>query len=117
MSVSSVKKERKKNNQLRGRQVDATALAEVRDLLGDSARRCDLLIEYLHLIQDKYHQISAAHIVALATEMKLSHTEVYEVASFYHHFNITKESDAPAPELTIRVCNSISRDVRCRDTA
>ncbi len=108
MSVSSVKKERKKNNQLRGRQVDATALAEVCDLLGDSARRCDLLIEYLHLIQDKYHQISAAHIVALATEMKLSHTEVYEVASFYHHFNITKESDAPAPELTIRVCNSIS---------
>ncbi|MCZ6525838.1 MAG: NAD(P)H-dependent oxidoreductase subunit E, partial [Gammaproteobacteria bacterium] len=108
MSVSSVKKERKKNNQLRGRQVDATALAEVCDLLGDSARRRDLLIEYLHLIQDKYHQISAAHIVALATEMKLSHTEVYEVASFYHHFNITKESDAPAPELTIRVCNSIS---------
>ena len=108
MSVSSVKKQRKKNNQLRGRQVDATALAEVRDLLGDSARRSDLLIEYLHLIQDKYHQISAAHIVALATEMKLSHTEVYEVASFYHHFNITKESDAPAPELTIRVCNSIT---------
>lgn len=108
MSVSSVKKQRKKNNQLRGRQVDATALAEVRDLLGDSARRRDLLIEYLHLIQDKYHQISAAHIVALATEMKLSHTEVYEVASFYHHFNITKESDAPAPELTIRVCNSIT---------
>ena len=108
MSVSSVKKQRKKNNQLRGRQVDATALAEVRDLLDDSARRSDLLTEYLHLMQDKYHQISAAHIVALATEMKLSHTEVYEVASFYHHFNITKESDAPAPELTIRVCNSIT---------
>lgn len=108
MSISSVKIARKKNNQLRGRQVDATALAEVRDLLGDGARRRDLLIEYLHLIQDKYHQISAAHIVALATEMKLSHTEVYEVASFYHHFNIATESDTPAPELTIRVCNSIS---------
>lgn len=108
MSISSVKIARKKNNQLRGRQIDAAALAEVRDLLGDGARRRDLLIEYLHLIQDKYHQISAAHIVALATEMKLSHTEVYEVASFYHHFNIATESDTPAPELTIRVCNSIS---------
>ena len=71
----------------KGRQVTEQALAEVRDLLGDRERRADLLIEHLHLIQDKYKHLSAQHLAALAEEMKLSQTEVYEVASFYAHFD------------------------------
>ena len=92
----------------KGRQVTDTAVAEIRDLLGDRPRRADLLIEHLHLIQDRYQHLSAAHLAALASEMRLSMTEVYEVATFYHHFDIVKEDDiAPAP-LTVRVCDGIS---------
>ena len=75
----------------KGRVVDPKALDEVRALLGDDPRRADLLIEYLHRIQDRYGHISAPHIVALAAEMKLAMTEVYEVATFYHHFEVVKE--------------------------
>jgi len=92
----------------KGRAVDAKALAEVRTLLGDAPRRRDLLIEHLHRIQDRYGHISAAHIVALAREMDLAHTEVYEVATFYHHFDVVKEGEAPPPALTVRVCDSLS---------
>jgi formate dehydrogenase len=92
----------------KGRGLDDKALHEVRDLLIDRPRRRDLLIEFLHLIQDHYGCLSAAHLRALAEEMRLSQTEVYEVASFYDHFDIVKEGEeAPAP-LTIRVCDSIS---------
>ncbi|MGH8703212.1 MAG: NAD(P)H-dependent oxidoreductase subunit E, partial [Burkholderiales bacterium] len=93
---------------LKGRPVDPRALAEVQALLGDAPRRRDLLIEHLHQIQDRYGQISAAHIVALAHEMKLAMTEVYEVATFYHHFDVVKEGDTPPPALTVRVCDSLS---------
>jgi NADH:ubiquinone oxidoreductase subunit F (NADH-binding)/NADH:ubiquinone oxidoreductase subunit E len=92
----------------KGRQVDPRALAEVRALLGERERRRDLLIEHLHLIQDRYGRLSAAHLVALASEMKLALTEVYEVATFYAHFDVVKEGDAPLPAVTVRVCDSLS---------
>jgi formate dehydrogenase beta subunit len=92
----------------KGRQVDPRALDEVRALLGDRERRRDLLIEHLHLIQDRYGHLSAAHLAALAQEMKLALTEVYEVATFYAHFDVVKESEAPPPAVTVRVCDSLS---------
>ncbi|MBE0438590.1 MAG: NAD(P)H-dependent oxidoreductase subunit E [Gammaproteobacteria bacterium] len=95
----------------KGRQVDAKALAEVQALLGEQSRQKDLLIEHLHKIQDTYKHISAAHLVALAREMKLSKAEVYEVATFYHHFDVIKEGDTPPPALTVRVCESLTCDM------
>ena len=92
----------------KGRQVDPTAAHEIETLLGDRPRRRDLLIEHLHLIQDKYHQISAAHLAALADEMKLSFAEVFETATFYAHFDIVKEGEADIAPLTIRVCDSLT---------
>ena len=92
----------------KGRQVDPIAAHEIEVLLGDRPRRRDLLIEHLHLIQDKYHQISAAHLAALADEMKLSFAEVFETATFYAHFDVVKEGEPDIPPLTIRVCDSIT---------
>jgi len=92
----------------KGRQVDPTALAQVQDLLIDRPRRRDLLIEHLHLIQDHYGHLSAAHLAALAQEMKLALTEVYEVATFYAHFDVVKEGETPPPAVTVRVCDSLS---------
>jgi formate dehydrogenase beta subunit len=92
----------------KGRQIDPTAAHEIEQLLGDLPRRRDLLIEHLHLIQDKYHQISAAHLAALADEMKLSFAEVFETATFYAHFDVVKEGDPDIPPLTIRVCDSLT---------
>src|SRR5499425_2111474 len=92
----------------KGRQVDPTAAHEIEELLGDRPRRRDLLIEHLHLIQDRYHQISAAHLAALADEMKLSFAEVFETATFYAHFDVVKEGDPAIPPLTIRVCDSLT---------
>lgn len=96
----------------KGRQVDPKALAEVQALLGGESRQKDLLIEHLHKIQDAYHAISAAHLVALAREMKLSKAEVYEVATFYHHFDVIKEGDTPPPPLTVRVCESLTCEMK-----
>jgi formate dehydrogenase len=92
----------------KGRRVDPGARDEIRALLKDDPRRRDLLIEYLHRIQDRYGHLSAAHLVALADEMKLAMTEVYEVATFYHHFDVVKEGDAAPPAITVRVCDSIA---------
>ena len=92
----------------KGRQLDETALADVRELLGDRERRRDLLIEFLHLIQDKYGCLEAKHIRALAEDMRLSQVEIYEVASFYDHFDVVKEGEAVPAPLTIRVCDSVS---------
>ena len=92
----------------KGRQVDPAALEEVRALLTDRPRRRDLLIEHLHLIQDRYHHISAAHLAALAFEMKMALAEVYEVATFYSHFDVVKEGEDAPPAITVRVCDSIS---------
>jgi formate dehydrogenase beta subunit len=92
----------------KGRQVDPAALAEVRALLGDRSRQRDLLIEHLHLIQDRYGRLSAAHLAALAQEMRLALAEVYEVATFYAHFDVVKEGEQAPPAITVRVCDSLS---------
>src|SRR6267378_2997012 len=95
----------------KGRSVDPQAREEVRALLKDVPRRRDLLIEHLHRIQDGYGHLSAAHLVALADEMKLAMTEVYEVATFYHHFDVVKEGEAAPPAITVRVCDSIACEI------
>src|SRR6056297_839398 len=92
----------------KGRQLEDQAWDEVRALLGDGPRRRDLLIEYLHLIQDEYGHLSAAHLRALAEELRIAQAEVYEVATFYAHFDVVKEGETPPPALTIRVCDSLS---------
>lgn len=92
----------------RGRQYDDAALAEVQALIGSRPRRSDLLIEFLHLVQDEYGHLSAAHLTALAHEMRMSTAEIQEVASFYAHFDIVKEGQTAPPALTIRVCDSLS---------
>ena len=92
----------------KGRQVDDRALSDVKALLGDRPRRRDLLIEFLHLIQDRYGHLSVAHLNALADEMRLAQTEVFEVASFYAHFDVVRANEVPPPALTIRVCDSLS---------
>src|SRR5580700_11250844 len=92
----------------KGRQIDPRAAADIEALLTDRPRRHDLLIEHLHLIQDKYGYISSAHLAALAAEMKLAQTEVYEVATFYAHFDVVKEGGTPPPPVTVRVCDSLS---------
>jgi formate dehydrogenase len=93
---------------LKGRQVDARALDEVCALLGERPRRRDLMIEHLHLIQDRFGHLSAGHLAALAQEMHVPMAEVYEVATFYHHFDVVREGETPPPPVTIRVCDSLS---------
>jgi formate dehydrogenase beta subunit len=95
----------------RGRRVEPQARDEVRALLGAAPRRRDLLIEFLHLIQDQYGCLSADHLVALAAELSMAMTEVYEVATFYHHFDVVKEGDTAPPKITVRVCDSIACDL------
>jgi len=95
-------------NHPKGRQVDPVALGEVQALLGDRPRQRDLLIEFLHLIQDKYGCLHARHLAALAQEMKLALVEVYETASFYAHFDIVMDGEPPPPPLTVRVCDSLT---------
>src|ERR1700746_328063 len=92
----------------KGRASDPQAREQIRALLGDRERRRDLLIEHLHLIQDRYGHLSAAHLAALAAEMRLALTEVYEVATFYAHFDVVKEGETPPPAVTVRVCDSLS---------
>jgi formate dehydrogenase len=92
----------------KGRRVDPQALQEVQALLGDASRQRDLLIEHLHKIQDRYGCLSSAHLAALAQEMRLAQTEVYEVATFYHHFDVVKEGEAAPEAMTVRVCAGLS---------
>ena len=92
----------------KGRQLDDGAWDDVRQLLGDGPRRRDHLIEYLHRVQDTYGHLSSAHLRALAEELRISQAEVYEVATFYAHFDVVKEGETPPPALTIRVCDSLS---------
>jgi len=95
-------------NQPKGRQVDSAALTEVQALLEQRERRRDLLIEHLHLLQDHFGCLHARHLAALAEEMRLALVEVYEVASFYAHFDIVMDGEAPPPPITVRVCDSLS---------
>ncbi len=94
-------------NRPRGRPVDPDALEQVRALLGDRPRRRDLLIEFLHVIQDRYQVLSAAHLAALAEEMRLALAEVYEVATFYAHFDVARDASAPPADVTVRVCDGL----------
>ncbi len=110
--AGSGQKKRKGRGRVRstpkGRRVDPKAREEVRALLGDEPRRRDLLIEHLHKVQDRYGCLAAPHVVALADEMKMAMAEVYEVATFYHHFDVIKEGETAPPAITVRVCDSIA---------
>jgi formate dehydrogenase beta subunit len=106
--VSSDETKQRKRQAPKGRRVEPALLLEVQALLGDASRQPDLLIEHLHKIQDKFKHLSSGHLAALAQEMRLSQTEVYEVASFYHHFDIVKEGETAPSLLTVRVCDGLS---------
>jgi formate dehydrogenase len=108
VDLSQLRGRRGVRGQTKGRTVDPAALAEVRALLGETPRRRDLLIEHLHKLQDRFGHLSAQHIAALAQEMRLAMTEVYEVATFYHHFDVVKEGETPPPPITVRVCETLS---------
>jgi formate dehydrogenase len=99
---------RRGRDQPRGRQVEPEASAEIEAVLGDRPRRRDLLIEFLHLLQDRFGCLHARHLAALAAEMKLALVEVYEVASFYAHFDIVMDGEAPPPPVTVRICDSLT---------
>ena len=103
-----MKRTRGKKGRVMGRVMDQKALADIRNLLKDEPRTRDMLIEHLHKIQDHYHHISQSHILALASEMNLPMAEVYETATFYHHFDVIKEGNTPPPSLTVRVCDSLT---------
>lgn len=103
-----MKRTRGKKGRILGRVMDQHALLQVQELIGDEAKTRDMLIEHLHKIQDKFHHISNRHILALAKEMNLPMAEVYETATFYHHFDVTKEGETPPPAITLRVCESVS---------
>ena len=106
--VAQASTQTRKRQAPKGRRVDAEALAQVQALLGADSRQRDLLIEHLHKIQDRFGHLSAAHLAALAQEMRIAQTEVYEVATFYHHFDVVKEDDAAPAALTVRVCDGLS---------
>ena len=106
--VAAPASRQRKREAPKGRVVDPQALEEVQALLGSASRSRDLLIEHLHKLQDRFGHLSARHLAALAREMALAQTEVYEVASFYHHFDIVKEGDIAPQALTVRVCDGLS---------
>ena len=107
IAVQASTKERKRQGP-KGRRASAAELAEVQALLGSQSRQRDLLIEHLHKIQDHFGCLSAGHLAALAQEMRLAQTEVYEVATFYHHFDVVKEGEGAPAALTVRVCDGLS---------
>ncbi len=108
MTSATPDRPRRARGRPRGRTAEPRALREVRALLGDAPRRRDLLIEHLHRIQDAHGHLSTAHLTALAEELSLAAAEVYEVASFYHHFDLVQDGETPPPPLTVRVCDSVS---------
>jgi NADH:ubiquinone oxidoreductase subunit F (NADH-binding)/NADH:ubiquinone oxidoreductase subunit E len=108
IAVLEASSKQRKRQAPKGRRVDPAALADVQQLLGGESRQADLLIEHLHKLQDHFGHLSAAHLAALAQEMRLAQTEVYEVATFYHHFDVVKEGEAAPAPLTVRVCDGLS---------
>ncbi|MEP0339128.1 MAG: NAD(P)H-dependent oxidoreductase subunit E [Alphaproteobacteria bacterium] len=114
MSTATAQKGRRRERAAfgKGRQVTDQAIADVQHLLGDQPRRREYLIEYLHLIQDAFGHLSDAHMAALAAELRLAQTEVYEVATFYHHFDVVKQGEDAPPALTVRVCDSITCEMK-----
>ena len=107
IAVQAASRERKRQGP-KGRRATPQGLSEVRELLGTASRQSDLLIEHLHKIQDRFGHLSADHLAALAEEMKLPQTSVYEVATFYHHFDVVKEGQEAPASLTVRVCDGLS---------
>ncbi len=103
-----MKRTRGKKGRIQGRITPHMALADVRKLLGDAPRSRDLLVEHLHKLQDHYGHLSHRHLLALAIEMELPMAEVYETATFYHHFDVLKAHETPPPALTVRVCDSLT---------
>jgi formate dehydrogenase len=97
----------RRKSKLKGRQADDASLAEVRRLIGNAVERRDLLIENLHKLNDEYRALHDRHLVALAKEMNLPMAEVYEVATFYHHFEVVRGND-PVADITVRVCDGIA---------
>ena len=116
--MNSIVKKQNKQSKRKGRQLDHRHLQKFRNYLEDLPRKKEFLIEALHLIQDKYHYLSAKHLVALAHELKLSSAEVYEVATFYHHFDVIKESDLngndKAPLRLLRFVYVIQSPAKCQ---
>lgn len=106
-TVDDMRERIRRTSKLKGRQVDEVALQEVRALVGEAPHRRDLLIEHLHQLNDAYRALHDRHLVALAREMAIPMAEVYEVATFYHHFEVLK-GNATAPALTVRVCSGLS---------
>ena len=106
-SVDQMREAIRRKGQLKGRQADELSLQEVRALIGDALHRRDGLIEHLHKLNDTYRCLHDRHLVALANEMKLPMAEVFEVATFYHHFEVVRGDEA-APGLTVRVCEGLS---------
>ncbi|MCU0965160.1 MAG: NAD(P)H-dependent oxidoreductase subunit E, partial [Burkholderiaceae bacterium] len=106
--VAVPEQRQRKRSAPKGRVLDPAALAEVKQLFGDGLGLRDLLIEHLHKLQDRFGHLSARHLAALAHAMGLAQTEVYEVATFYHHFDVVKEGDVAPPGLTVRVCDGLS---------
>ena len=107
IAVQGATRERKRQAP-KGRRATPQGLQQVRELLGSASRQRDWLIEHLHKIQDRFGHLSADHLAALAEEMKLPQTAVYEVATFYHHFDVVKEGQAAPAPLTVRVCDGLS---------
>ena len=97
----------RRKSKLKGRQADETSLQEVRMLIGNGPHRRDLLIEYLHKLNDEYRALHDRHMVALAKEINIPMSEVYEVATFYHHFEVVRGDD-PVADITVRVCDGVS---------
>ncbi len=106
-TVDDMRDRIRRKSKLKGRQVDEVALLEVRALVGEAPHARDLLIEHLHKLNDAYRALHDRHLVALAREMNIPMAEVYEVATFYHHFEVLK-GEAKAPALTVRVCSGLS---------
>ena len=97
----------RRKSKLKGRQADDASIAEVRQLIGNAPHRRDLLIENLHKLNDEYRALHDRHLVALAKEMNLPMAEVYEVATFYHHFEVVRGND-PVADITVRVCDGVA---------
>jgi formate dehydrogenase beta subunit len=106
-SVDGMRDRIRRKSKLKGRQADDASVAEVRALIGEAPHRRDLLIELLHKLNDAYRCLHDRHLVALAKEMNIPMAEVYEVATFYHHFEVVRGDEA-VPQLTVRVCNGLS---------
>ena len=103
-----MKRTRGKKGRISGRVVDKESISQIERLIGNESIKRDMLIEHLHKIQDTYHCISNQHLKALAKIMNLSMAAIYETATFYHHFDVINEKEKPPPEITVRVCDSVT---------